>query len=227
MKNAYLRIPIFKISRGSMPPDPPRGGEGRPSPWSHSDHKFWGLRIPRPPPPPWLKSWIRHWEAKRKKPTTTTVNATQPERMIKDNSSCSQPLVCAQSSHSVSKKKRQTSSRAKHMWTDRLRCALWVVALHSCDSILTWMHVLVAGSVYLRAYFSAQCRALKAVAVENWAFVSECVPDVPSQSLTNLNQTRTASYHRHAYWNHKLNLQPFWKRSEELPWFRKNDENKI
>ena len=35
-----------------MPPDPPRGGEGRPSPWSRSDHKFWGLRIPRPPPPP-------------------------------------------------------------------------------------------------------------------------------------------------------------------------------
>ena len=32
VKNAYLRIPIFKISRGSMPPDPPRGGEGRPSP---------------------------------------------------------------------------------------------------------------------------------------------------------------------------------------------------
>ena len=24
--------PNFKISRGSMPPDPPRGGEGRPSP---------------------------------------------------------------------------------------------------------------------------------------------------------------------------------------------------
>ena len=32
-----------------MPPDPPRGGEGRPSPWSRSDHNFWGLRIPRPP----------------------------------------------------------------------------------------------------------------------------------------------------------------------------------
>ena len=32
VKNAYLRIPIFKISRGSIPPDPPRGGEGKPSP---------------------------------------------------------------------------------------------------------------------------------------------------------------------------------------------------
>ena len=52
VKNAYLRIAIFKISRGSMPPDPPRGGEGKPSPWSLRDHKFWGLRIPRPPPPP-------------------------------------------------------------------------------------------------------------------------------------------------------------------------------
>ena len=50
-ENAYLRIPIFKISRGSMPPDPPRVGEGRPSPWSRSDHKFWGLSLIPPPPP--------------------------------------------------------------------------------------------------------------------------------------------------------------------------------
>ena len=42
LKNAYLRIAIFKIFRGSMPPGPPRGGEGKPSPWSLRDHKFWG-----------------------------------------------------------------------------------------------------------------------------------------------------------------------------------------
>ena len=52
VKNAYLRIAIFNISRGSMPRIPPRGGEGKPSPWSLRDHKFWGLRIPRTPPPP-------------------------------------------------------------------------------------------------------------------------------------------------------------------------------
>ena len=52
VKNAYLRIAIFKISPGEHAPGPPRGDEGRPSPWSLRDHKFWGLRIPRPPPPP-------------------------------------------------------------------------------------------------------------------------------------------------------------------------------
>ena len=31
VKNAYLRIAIYKISRESMP-GPPRGGEGKPSP---------------------------------------------------------------------------------------------------------------------------------------------------------------------------------------------------
>ena len=48
----------FQNFPGEHAPGPPRGGEGKPSPWSLRDHKFWGLRIPRPP---WLKSWIRHW----------------------------------------------------------------------------------------------------------------------------------------------------------------------
>ena len=42
----------FQNFPGSMPPRPPRGGEGKPSPWSLRDQKFWGLKIPRPPPPP-------------------------------------------------------------------------------------------------------------------------------------------------------------------------------
>ena len=44
--------PNFQNFPGEHAPGPPRGGEGRPSPWSRSDHKFWGLKIPRPPPPP-------------------------------------------------------------------------------------------------------------------------------------------------------------------------------
>ena len=32
LKNAYLRIAIFKIFRGEHAPGPPRGGEGKPSP---------------------------------------------------------------------------------------------------------------------------------------------------------------------------------------------------
>ena len=41
--------PNFQNFPGEHAPGPPTGGEGRPSPWSRSDHKFWGLRIPRPP----------------------------------------------------------------------------------------------------------------------------------------------------------------------------------
>ena len=62
MKNAYLRIPIFKISRGSVPPDPLEGARARPRRDRVAITSFGVLEFHAPPPPPWLKSWIRHWQ---------------------------------------------------------------------------------------------------------------------------------------------------------------------
>ena len=62
VKNAYLRIPIFKISRGSMPPDPLEGARTGPRRDRVAITSFGFLEFHAPPPPPpWLKSWIRHW----------------------------------------------------------------------------------------------------------------------------------------------------------------------
>ena len=40
LKNAYLTVSIFKIFRGSMPPDPPRKARASPSQWSLRDHSL-------------------------------------------------------------------------------------------------------------------------------------------------------------------------------------------
>ena len=40
LKNAYLTVSIFKIFRGSMPPDPPRKARALPSQWSLCDHSL-------------------------------------------------------------------------------------------------------------------------------------------------------------------------------------------
>ena len=58
VKNAYLRIPIFKISRGSMPPDPLQGARAGPRRDRVAITSFGVLEFHAPP---WLKSWIRHW----------------------------------------------------------------------------------------------------------------------------------------------------------------------
>ena len=62
VKNAYLRIPIFKISQGSMPPEPLEGARAGPRRDRYAITSFGVLEFhaPPPPPPPWLKSWIRH-----------------------------------------------------------------------------------------------------------------------------------------------------------------------
>ena len=56
VKNAYLRIAVFKISRpggrGSMPPDPLEGATASPRRDRNAITNFGGLRTPRPPPPP-------------------------------------------------------------------------------------------------------------------------------------------------------------------------------
>ena len=40
LKNVYLTVSIFKIFRGSMPPDPPRKARALPSQWSLRDHSL-------------------------------------------------------------------------------------------------------------------------------------------------------------------------------------------
>ena len=52
MKNAYLRIPIFKISRGSMPPDPLEGARAGPRRDRVAITSFGVLEFHAPPPPP-------------------------------------------------------------------------------------------------------------------------------------------------------------------------------
>ena len=66
VKNAYLRIAIFKISRGSMPPDPLEGARASPRRDRYAITSFGVLEFHAPPPPPpWLKSWIRHCNVNR------------------------------------------------------------------------------------------------------------------------------------------------------------------
>ena len=52
VKNAYLRIPIFKISRGSMPPDPLEGARAGPRCDRVAITSFGVLEFHAPPPPP-------------------------------------------------------------------------------------------------------------------------------------------------------------------------------
>ena len=52
MKNAYLRIAIFKISRGSMPPDPLEGARASPRRDRYAITSFGVLEFHAPPPPP-------------------------------------------------------------------------------------------------------------------------------------------------------------------------------
>ena len=52
VKNAYLRIAIFKISRGSMPPDPLEGARASPRRDRYAITSFGVLEFHAPPPPP-------------------------------------------------------------------------------------------------------------------------------------------------------------------------------
>ena len=52
MKNAYLRIAIFKISRGSMPPDPLEEARASPRRDRYAITSFGVLKFHAPPPPP-------------------------------------------------------------------------------------------------------------------------------------------------------------------------------